>query len=283
MLQLRADEGSVASNRVAVKAQLEKKASNKTVRRELKRNGYAFLTTWRKGLLSAKDFEKRLTFCRQVKLHKLEKYFWTNRISFYLDATGFQFKTSPLDAAKAPKAREWSKRSEGLIMTAKGKKEGVVNSNFMVGISYNKGVVLCVNYAGAITGAKVAEMAKSAFPRAFKSSIAPRKKRILMDGCPRQNSKIAKQAYDKVHAKIMVIPPRSPDLNPIEIFFNSVKRELKLQAIEQNITRENLTEFNTRVIKTLKNFPIKTINKTIASMDERILQVVDAGGRRIKY
>ena len=55
------------------------------------------------------------------------------------------FKTNPLDQARAPKAREWRKKNEGLEIgcTAKGKKEGSVNSNFMVGISYNGGVVLC--------------------------------------------------------------------------------------------------------------------------------------------
>ena len=103
--------------------------------------------------------------------------FWTKNVLFYLDATGFQYKTNPLDQARTPRAREWRKRSEGLIATSKGKKEGVVNSNFMVGISYNSGVVLCEKYLGSITGAKYAQIAAvSSFPQAFQKSVAPRAK-----------------------------------------------------------------------------------------------------------
>jgi len=283
LLDIRAKEGSCSSRRVSVKANLHDRACNKTICRALKSRGYEYLNTRRKGLMSALDFQKRLDFCAKVRRHRLGKSFWTDRISFYMDATGFQFKTNPLDQARAPKAREWRKRSEGLTMTAKGKKEGVTNANFMVGISYNKGVVLCESYTGSISGDKIAAMVKKTFPGAFKKSISPKEKRVLMDGCPRQNSKTARQAYDSVQAKIMVIPPRSPDLNPIENFFHLVKNDLRQQAIDKQITKENLKEFNKRVKKTLKNFPLIKINNIIASMDKRIQEVVDADGRRIKY
>ena len=38
--------------------------------------------------------------------------FWRKNITFYLDGTGFQFKTILLDQARAPKARAWRKKQE---------------------------------------------------------------------------------------------------------------------------------------------------------------------------
>lgn len=280
---LRDKEVSFTSSRVAVRAGVADRVSNRTVRRVLNDEGYEYLSTRKKGVMKNKDFAERSKFCRKVRNRKLGVQFWTEHISFYLDATGFQYKTNPFDQARAPKAREWRKKSEGLIVTSKGKKEGQVNSNFMVGISYNHGVVLCEKYDGAITGQKVANIVKSSFAEAFKNSVSPRGKRVLMDGCPRQNSKIAHDSYDSVGAKIMKIPPRSPDLNPIENFFHLVKRELRKQALEEQITSETIEEFNNRVEKTLKQFPICTINNIIASMDKRVGMILKAKGRRIRY
>ena len=45
----------------------------------------------------------------------------------YLDGKGFVYKCNPIGQARAPKARAWRKKGEGLDLncTAKGKKEGV--------------------------------------------------------------------------------------------------------------------------------------------------------------
>ena len=59
----------------------------------------------------------------------------------------------------------------------------------MVGISYNKGDVFCGHFEGAINGGKmehIVQEAEKAFPEAFQNSIAPREKRVLIDGCPRR-------------------------------------------------------------------------------------------------
>ncbi len=156
------------------------------------------------------------------------------------------------DQARAPGAREWRKRGEGLKFncTAKGKKEGGINVNFMVAISYGKGVVLCEQYDGTITGPKFAEIVKS-FPKAFNKSSNPKARRFLMDGCPRQNSKVAMRAIDKVNALVLKIPPRSPDLNPIENFFHTLTVRLNDDAFQKNITKETFKELSSRVKETI--------------------------------
>jgi len=98
----------------------------------------------------------------------------------------------------------------------------------MVGIAHNKGFVLCERYYGAITGKKMADLVDKHFNAAFEKSADPRGQRFLTDNCPRQTSKAAMGAYDRVEAKVFRIPPRTPDLNPIENFFHQVSRQLDI-------------------------------------------------------
>jgi len=86
-------------------------------------------------------------------------------------------------------------------------------------------------YFGRIDGSKFADIVKRTFPSAFDKSVNPDARRFLMDGCPNQNSKIARDAIDQVGGIIMKIPARSPDLNPIKNTFNQVSEMLKLWGL----------------------------------------------------
>ena len=84
-----------------------------------------------------------------------------------------------------------------------------------------------------------------------------------MDGCPRQNSKVAKKAMQNINTIVMAIPAKSPDLNPIENIFAQVSMILQNQAMEQNITKEIFSEFSAKVKDTLIKFDREKINKVI--------------------
>ena len=84
-----------------------------------------------------------------------------------------------------------------------------------------------------------------------------------MDGCPRQNSKVAKKAMQNINTIVMAIPAKSPDLNPIENIFAQVSMILQNQAMEQNITKEIFSEFSAKVKDTLIRFDREKINKVI--------------------
>jgi len=281
---LRSSEGAFSSIRLQAHSTGEK-TSNATFRRYLRRMGYGYRTTRRKGVLKKTDLVKRLKFAKKIKRLGLGPNFWKEGISFYLDATGFVYKTNPLDQARTPRAREWRKKTEGLSFgcTAKGKKEGTKQKKFMVAISYNKGVVMCKEFDFRLNGYKFARMVRRDFPLAFSLSNNPKAKRILQDGCPVQNSRRATRAIGRLGGHIFCIPARSPDVNPIENFFHLVGKELKQQALDRKITSETEEEFVARVQKTMMDFPVEPINKTIESMDKRIDLIIKNGGQRTKY
>jgi len=280
--ELRKSEGSFTSKRVATHAGLSKAVSNRTVRRCLNTNGYKYRQSRKKGLLTSQDRENRVKFCRRVKNLKCAD-FWKKYISMYIDGVGFAFKTKPLDQARAPSSREWRLKSEGLKVTMKGQKEGVRNANFMVGISYRHGVIACKQYFGSITGIKMAKIIDEELAPALERSVEPRARRILQDGCPRQNSRVALDAFDKHNAKVFKIPARSPDLNPIENLFNTIKKRLRQQALDHQIEHESFEQFSERVQQTLLNFSPNDIDKIIDSMNKRVDTIIKTGGYRTKY
>ena len=79
------------------------------------------------------------------------------------------------------------------------------------------------------------------------------------------------------------IPPRSPDINPIENLFHLVRRELDRQALSGNITHETYEQFSSRVSQTFKTFPCECIDNIIGSMDKRMNMIISRKGQRIKY
>ena len=130
-----------------------------------------------------------------------------------------------------------------------------------------------------MNGQRFVDFVREHFPRIFPTSANRKGKLFLQDGDPSQNSKKAKDAMHSVGARKFSIPPRSPDLNPIENIFNQVKRKLSSDAIERNIEQESFKKFSERVKKTIDNFPTDIIDRTIESMDKRIGLIITSKGR----
>ena len=106
---------------------------------------------------------------------------------------------------------------------------------------------------------------------------------LLWTMTPSQTSGAAKLAFVEIEAEFHEIPPRSPDLNPIENIFHLVKLFLENEAISRNITWESFEQFQNRVFRALESVSIETIVKTIASMSNRIQAILSSKGARTKY
>lgn len=260
--------------------------SNRTVRRCLGRLDYKYEQCRRKGQVTKKDMGLRLKFAKDCKKN-LNEEFWKTGISFYLDGVSWAHKTNPAESARTMRTRTWKKRGEGLSFncTAKGKKEGVGGkvARFIVSIGYGVGVVQVEHLPATLNGNLFANFIRDKFNDIFSKSANPQAKLFLQDGDPSQNSAVARKAMAAVGCELFKIPARSPDINPIENIFHLVNKELRNNALEQNITKETYPEFVERCKQTLLAFPLETINKTIASMDKRMDLVIKAKGQRIKY
>lgn len=261
--------------------------SNRSVRRALNRKGYGYRQCRKKGQLTADDCTKRLNFAQGVIKNNLPPSFWTEGVAFYTDGVSFVHKTNPSAYAKSDRTRSWRRKDEGLNIhcTAKAKKEGSGGSvaKFMVSIAYGKGTIGVHQYFGQINGEMYAEIVRKTFPDLYERSANPTGRYFVQDNDPSQNSAVAKEALTEVRASQFKIPARSPDLNPIENIFHIVNKQIKLDAKKFHIQKETFSQFSHRCKKVLENFPMATIDKTIASMHRRILAVIKLKGQRTKY
>lgn len=260
-------------------------ASNRTVRRTLNKNGFKYLQARRKGLMSRADHKKRVAFARKM-IRDHDETFWENDLSFYLDGTSWVFKTNPCDQAATSHAKVWRKENEGLNFgcTSKGKKAGYGGKtiHFFVSISYSKGVISCEQYE-KLTGQFFADFVEKNFINIFAKSNNPNGNLFLQDGDPRQNSKVVVKALNNINVTCFPIPPRSPEINPIENLFHLVELKLREDALSRNITKETEHQFASRVRKTLLEFPSDTIDRIIHSMQKRMHMLVKNHGQRLKY
>lgn len=282
--ELRDQEGSFSSRRLMERTGI-RHVTDRTVRRLLNRNGYFFLQARKKGLMSQIDKDKRVTFARRMQADYSPSV-WTEAIAFYLDGVSFAYKTNPMDQARAPKGRVWRRKSEGLIQgcLAKGRKCGTGGkvAKFIVAISFGKGVLVCKRYE-TMNANFFASFIDQNFNNMFVRSGKGLSRMWLQDGDPSQNSKSARDAMARCQAELLKIPPRSPDLNPIENIFHVVSRKLEKDALEQGITRESYEEFCDRVQRTINGVSRELIDKTIRSMNGRVAGIIQSNGERLKY
>ena len=176
--------------------------------------------------------------------------------------------------------------SEGLKIgcTAKGRKEGTGGRvlKVMVAISYGKGVIICEPYE-KMSGSYFEDFIDRNFNRMFDLADKGPGRIFVQDGDPCQNSAAAKRAMSRTHAELLKLPPRSPDLAPIEKFFHFANNALREEAKLHRITSETFQEFKERVIRTIAGIPLTTVNNLIASMDKRLHDVLLSKGNRLKY
>ena len=262
-------------------------ASERTFSRCLNANGYYFLQARKKGLLNEKDKRQRLKYALQMKRHlSSSPNFWTEDIGFFLDGVSFVYKRNPMKSATSPKARVWRKQGEGLEITAKGSKDlaGGRRLHVMVAIAHGKGVILKEVYE-KLNGVYFSQLIRNHFNLCF-AAAGPKtngNRLFVMDNDPSQTSRLACEAMNDVEAEMHAIPPRSPDLNPIENIFHVLKNLLDDEVEEYNITCESFEQFKERVLRTLDSIDIEVIDKTIESMSKRIDAIVTGKGRRTKY
>ena len=220
----RLDSPNFSAVKLSTVCQLNEICSVQTVRWRLKELGHHYLNTRQKGIITKSDKRLRRAFAKKCSN---AEGLWKEKISFYYDAATFYHERDPYSEVVAPNSKIWRMDGEGLEITRKGKKEG--NSGrpvkLFVAIAYQKGVIMCEQWDPNTPslGIHYKEFVKKHFPVTFECSVNPKNKLVLQEGCPVQKSKQAQLRYAVVNCKVFSIPPRSPELNPIENMFLIVR------------------------------------------------------------
>ena len=82
----------------------------------------------------------------------------------------------------------------------------------------------------------------------------------IEDVDPSQNSKLAREAMKEVNSQLLPIPPRSPDITPIENFFGMFKQAFHHDALETQVKVEMMEQFESRIQQIMKEVFILCID-----------------------
>jgi len=197
----------------------------------------------------------------------------------YIDIVGFQYKRNPYELATTTKAKSWKKKGESLVVTRKGKKEGIESARYLVGITYDHGITVADEVPAHMNGPFFAQMIRF-------NHLEPgltQHRRVLQDNDRVQNSEFVKKKFASKNITLVEIPPRSPDVNVIENLFNQMRGELNKQAKIAKQKKQTMSEFKARVESTLNSYSVLKVNNLIDSLPRRIDALIKGKGTRLKY
>ena len=121
-------------------------------------------------------------------------------------------------------------------------------------------------------------------------SLKPKSKtgpwHILCDNEGFLREKEAKKLCDRLGFKMWHCPPRSPDLNPVELFWAWLRRKLRALDLADAVANRpvlNKSQYTQRVKRVLKSTKAQTTAKNIALRLKRACRLVrDGDGAAIK-
>ena len=283
--KLRNDNTNVTVHDVAKECRVAN-ISYRTLVRVMNEHGYKSLRPRQKGLLSVKDRKRGVNFAR-LALKKHDREVWTDHVLLYLDGLSFMHGGNPYKDALTPRGRFWRKASEGLQYTTKGSQNlpGGRRLHLLVGVGYTTGVVIAEEYTTVNAEWFARFVHRTVHCTLTDCVLSKEKERLLfvMDNDPSQRSKLARDALNDVGAEVVHIPPRSPNLNPIEQVFNNVKHDLAKGALQGQIQKEIFCDCKIRVLQTLFTYNSSIIDHTVATMHDCLKLIASNGGYRTKY
>ena len=97
------------------------------------------------------------------------------------------------------------------------------------------------------------------------------------DNDPRHISKTTTALLKRLRVKVMDWPSMSPDSNPIEHFWEILKRKVEVRKVS------NIRQLRNGVMEEWKNIPVATCEALVNSMPRRVKAVLDNGGDHTKY
>lgn len=241
--------------------------SERTLRRRLNEFGLRGCVSRKVPLISSRNRQKRLKFARE-HLNKPLKFWrnilWTDETKINLfSSDGKRYVRRPPNRARDPK------------YTTKTVKHGGGRIMLWAAIS-GKGVGPIVQIEGIMDQYVYKNiLTETMIP--YTDENMPVTWKFMQDNDPKHTSRVVKQCLSDNFVDVLDWPPQSPDLNPIE----NLWRTLKVKAGSRNIT--NLKDLWQVTKEAWNNIPIEEVTKLIDSMPRRCAEIIKNKGFTIPY
>ena len=180
------------------------------------------------------------------------------------------------------KVYTWKRKGEPLSdrTTTPTVKHGGGNNLMVWGCMGWNGVGKLVEVQGIMDAVQYCEILEDGLVESFEKLEMDEEERIFQqDNDPKHTSKKATAWFEDNNIQVLVWPPQSPDLNPIEHLWVHIKRRLQ----KYSTPPKGVHELWERVEKEWNNIPPEVCQNLIASMGRRVEAVIKAKGGHTKY
>jgi transposase len=266
---------------------LKLKCSDRVVLDALHERGVEFHPMREKPVRTEDDEKARRKFAKDYKAKPAT--YWEKSVDAYIDNKYFPLYltgTARAYAAKRTARGSFRKTGEGL---AKGhvKPRKNLKQNFGKGVLLavaisGKKVLMCHEVKGRWNAAAACSMYQKELQPSLKAaSPSKRSFRVLEDNDPTgYKSRAAIDAKADLNLKVLEIPKRSPDLNPLDYaFWALVGRRLREQEAKfATDKKETRREFVARLRRTVLRVPAKVLGPMVKSMKRRCVALQAAKG-----
>ena len=248
-----------------------------TIRKILKKKGYWWLPRCQKPKYSAADKRKRLEFAQEVLGMSTKEY--GKHVTMAMD--GVVLALPPEDAVdranfcRVGDTHMWRKRGEAAKPELAGKDMhnkqvpysravpmwgGIGTGGFGLVMFHKWKKVNQAEWTAAVEKGRLVEACKSARPDRQRGPW-----RLLCDNESFLKGKETQAAHDKAAVELWHIPPRSPDLNPVERFWGWLRKRLRamdLADLRAGRKAVKKTALKARVRNLLKTQKAKQVAKS---------------------
>ena len=186
------------------------KSSLSTVRRARRDLGWVSTTPKYCQLIREANKEKRLNWCLEVTREKdtFTDVIWTDECSVQLQCHSLRCY-----------------RKKGQVKRFKPRPKHPLKVHIWGGISY-RGPTQIVIFTGKLCATKLLKIFDASL-LPFVRSVYPEQHRLMQDNDPKHTSRLARTYFECNNVHWWKTPPESPDLNPIENVWGSMKRFLR--------------------------------------------------------
>ena len=273
----------------AVAKELKIKVSDSAIRKLLKKKGYKWLTRAQKRAYSAEDKKKRKKFADAVL--RLSKADLRKKLCLSMDGVVLtrapEDPTDRLNFCRQGETHMWRKPNERAMAELSGGGDDYpqqVSLSRVVpmwgGISEGGAAVITFHkkrkfdsdeWVQCLKAGKLTDAIKAAKPISKRGPW-----HVLCDNEKFLKSKKSMKAYGS-NVKLWFVPPRSPDLNPVEKFWAWLRKELRrkdLQDLQQKRQVIGRTVYIARVRTLMRSKRAQTVASNIAAGFRKVCKTV---------
>jgi len=259
-----ATSGSMSSN--AIVRHLGLKESKWTVQRCLNRNGNARYSKMKqRPLLKSVHINKRLDFARKYMDFgkKWQTVLFSDEKKFNLDGPdGFKYYWH--DLRKEPKY--YSKRVSG-------------GSSVMVWAGIGFGGKTDIVFANGRINSEIYQNMIGPQLEKFAEAMCGPQWIFQQDNAPIHCSMSSKNWFLSKDIHVMVWPPLSPDLNPIENIWGILARDIYSGGCQY----ENIKALRDAILRSWEKISVHVLRNFIDSMPSRVFDLISSKGQKIDY